>query len=112
MSLKRIEELTVEVEELKLALRIKQQELERLIKENTPTIEEKIKECEDHGFTVKRNRTWLWLCKTDGRYHTTITGKPTGIEMELIDKSKEDKILEKIGFKFSSTRGNWYYIGE
>lgn len=79
---------------------------------NRITIEDKIKECEEKGLKVERNRTWLWAYGFDGRYDENVTvdvGGKLG-KIDLIDKNKEIEVLKELGFQYSSNRMRWYYI--
>lgn len=64
-------------------------------------IQEKIKQCEAHGFKVKQIGSWLWLTGTDGRY------KKQNGDYILLDQ--ETKILFALGFKYSKSRGQYYW---
>ena len=68
-------------------------------------IQEKIVQCETHGFRVKKERNWLWLTGTDGRYkkENTKTGR--------INLDQETKVLFALGFKYSKSRGQYYWDG-
>ena len=68
-------------------------------------IQEKITQCEAHGFKVKKERNWLWLTGTDGRYkkENTKTGR--------INLDQETKVLFALGFKYSKSRGQYYWDG-
>ena len=69
-------------------------------------IQEKIAQCEAHGFKVRKERDWLWLIGTDGRYH-----KRNNDEIQSINLDQETKILFALGFKYSKTRGQYYWDG-
>jgi len=66
-------------------------------------IQEKIAQCEKHGFKVKQVGSWLWLTGTDGRY------KKQDGDYILLDQ--ETKVLFALGFKYSKSRGQYYWDG-
>lgn len=67
------------------------------------SIEEKIKQCENHGFKARKEWQWLWLEDTDKRYRTSKNG--------YIQLDNETKVLMELGFKYSSHRMNYYWDG-
>lgn len=69
-------------------------------------IQEKIKQCEDHGFKVEQIGSWLWLTGTDGRYRIYSLN-----EMRMINLNLETKILYALNFKYSKARGTYYWDG-
>jgi|GEM_PF-4974135 len=66
-------------------------------------IKEKIKQCEQYGCKVKQVGSWLWLTGTDGRY------KKQDGDYILLDQ--ETKVLFALGFKYSKSRGQYYWDG-
>ena len=68
-------------------------------------MQEKIKQCEAHGFKVRKERNWLWLTDTDGRY------KKENTKTDRINLDQEAKVLFALGFKYSKSRGAYYWDG-
>lgn len=103
--------INLTIEELQQVVKLYEKEQEKQLKQDK--INAKIKECAEHGFTVKKERDWLWLTETDNRYNetvinnTTMLGIPKGTE--LISKDKETEILLSLGFQYSSWRMGYYW---
>ncbi|WP_080845593.1 hypothetical protein [Cytobacillus gottheilii] len=84
-----------------------QMKQEKVAAKPTISIEDKIKECKEHGFKVRKDREWLWLSETDGRYNVQVT---TTTGEVLTNKDKETEVLESLGFQYSSNKMNFYWI--
>lgn len=86
---------------------VKLYEKEQTKRTKLEKINNKIEECKKHGFEVKKERDWLWLISTDGRYNKKEYNEQHKIE--VINKNKETEILKSLGFEYSSWRYQFYW---